>query len=117
MTWTPTCMTPDEWASWLDADRQVPAHGRALRPCADCPAEWMRQQLEEGSCNRREDGMPSEREARLLAIHRERNLRYRETHPGTASAWARENRDRVNARRRERRSLLSAVTADLRVAS
>ena len=47
--WAPTCMTSAERHAWLDADRETGFRGG--RPCADCPAEWRAERLDEGTCN------------------------------------------------------------------
>ncbi len=47
--WAPRCMTTAEHHAWLDADAQTGFRGG--RPCADCPAEWRAERLDEGTCN------------------------------------------------------------------
>ena len=50
--WEPLCMTEAEYRGWLDAAGALVAS--PTRPCEDCPWEWRRERLREGTCNERD---------------------------------------------------------------
>lgn len=50
--WEPVCMEPDEWTSWLAANRELTfQRDQARRPCADCPLGHAAEMRAVGRCN------------------------------------------------------------------